>query len=171
MWVGEWGYNLLSPYTDFLMIPTAYLHIPEYKLPYFWSACSLTSTLQEFIIHFRHLCLYLLWCKLIGISLIFIRGGILASVSCSMYCLEWFLSKQKLLYSHLLTPVHPHLSTLNKPCHSTFLSLPGTRFYAHVLFLLLDLVFLRGSYLHFLLRLTQWLMYHVLIFGGLHQYN
>lgn len=69
MWVGGQGYNLLCPHTDFLVMPIAHLHIPESKPSCFWSACSLISTLQECIIDFPHLCLHLLWCKLIGISL------------------------------------------------------------------------------------------------------
>lgn len=51
---------------------------------------------------------------------------------------------QKIFYSTILKLVHPNLSTLNRPCDGTFLSLPGVRdFYVHVLFLLLDLMLSR----------------------------
>lgn len=89
---------------------------------------------------------------------IFIGVGISVSVSYSSYCFECFFflvnREVETIYSTLLKPVHPHLSTLNRSCPTTLLSLPGTRVYVHIIILLLDLMFLRG-YLHLLWYLTQ----------------
>lgn len=114
--------GIIASYEDFLW---SHSLSPYPKCKYLtW-----TVTLQEFTLDFPHLCLHILQGKLINISLFSLGWKF---CFCFFFCLLFGMvfkktEGQKLLYSSILKLVHPYPVILNRRCHGTFLSLPGTR--------------------------------------------